>query len=119
MDEQKVLVVDDLSVLIKERFLVKNVSFSLNQGDVLGIVGEDKSGKTSLIKALVGSMPISDGKVYIYYASSDTRMHVAETDVERLKDYVFNTPEDPLRSPDCVRQRAELIRRNLEYMRNQ
>lgn len=66
MDEQKVLVVDDLSILIKERFLVKNVSFSLDQGNVLGIVGEDKSGKTSLIKALVGSMPISDGKIYIY-----------------------------------------------------
>ena len=66
-----------------------------------------------------GVLVDDDGKVYIYYASSDTRMHVAETDVERLKDYVFNTPEDPLRSPDCVRQRAELIRRNLEYMRNQ
>ena len=37
--------------------------------------------------------------------------------LERLKDYVFNTPEDPLRSPDCVRQRAELIRKNLEYLR--
>ena len=78
MDEQKVLVVDDLSVLIKERFLVKNVSFSLNQGDVLGIVGEDKSGKTSLIKALVGSMPISDGKVYIYYASSDIQLSISD-----------------------------------------
>ena len=44
-------------------------------------------------------------------------MHVAETDVERLKDYVFNTPEDPLRSPDCVRQRAELIRKNLAYLK--
>ena len=44
-------------------------------------------------------------------------MHVAETDLERLTDYVFNTPEDPLRSADCVRQRADLIRRNLEYLK--
>ena len=58
-----------------------------------------------------------DGRVYIYYASSDTRMHVAETDIERLTDYVFSTPEDPLRSPDCVRQRAELIRKNLAYLK--
>ena len=64
------------------------------------------------------AFPDDDGKVYIYYASSDTRMHVAETDLERLKDYVFNTPEDPLRSPDCVRQRAELIRKNLMRMNN-
>ncbi len=56
--------------------------------------------------------------MHIYYASSDTRLHVAETDTGRLKDYVFNTPEDPLRSPDCVRQRAELIRRNIGYMKN-
>ena len=47
---------------------------------------------------------------------TDTRMHVAQTDVDRLCDYVFHTPEDPLRSPDCVRQRVELIRRNLAYL---
>ena len=63
-----------------------------------------------------GAIADDDGKVYIYYASSDTRMHVAETDIERLKDYVFNTPKDPLRSADCVRQRADLIRSNLAYL---
>ena len=57
-------------------------------------------------------------EVYIYYASSDTRIHVATTTIERLVDYTFNTPEDPLRSPDCVKQRCELITRNLEYLRN-
>ena len=58
-----------------------------------------------------------DGKVFIYYASSDTRMHVATTTLERLTDYVFNTPEDPLRSVKCVEQRCELISRNLDYLK--
>ena len=59
---------------------------------------------------------VKDGKVYIYYASSDTRVHVAETTVEKLIDYTFNTPSDPLRSVDCVKQRTELIRKNLEIL---
>ena len=54
--------------------------------------------------------------MYIYYASSDTRMHVATTDIGRLTDYVFNTPPDALRSADCVQQRIGLIRRNLAFM---
>jgi len=54
--------------------------------------------------------------VYIYYASSDTRLHVATSTLDRLKDYVFQTPPDALRSADCVKQRCELIRRNLELL---
>lgn len=57
---------------------------------------------------------IKDDNVYIYYASSDTRLHVASTTIEKLMDYTFNTPEDPHRSADCVKQRCELIRKNLE-----
>lgn len=56
-----------------------------------------------------------DDKVYIYYASSDTRIHVAETSVDRLLDYAMNTPEDPLSSHKSVEQRLELIRRNREF----
>ena len=56
-----------------------------------------------------------NGDVYIYYAASDTRLHVATT-VEKLLDYAFNTPADPLRSRDCVAQRCRLIDRNLEYL---
>jgi 4-O-beta-D-mannosyl-D-glucose phosphorylase len=55
-----------------------------------------------------------DGTVLIYYASSDTRCHVATSTVDRLLDYVLHTPEDSLRSAACVQQRSELIRRNLE-----
>jgi 4-O-beta-D-mannosyl-D-glucose phosphorylase len=57
-----------------------------------------------------------DGEVLIYYGSSDTRAHVATTTVERLLDYVLNTPEDPLRSAACVYQRNELIDRNLKLL---
>ena len=57
---------------------------------------------------------VKDDNVYIYYASSDTRLHVASTTIEKLMDYTFNTPEDPHRSADCVKQRCELIRKNLE-----
>ena len=86
-------------------------------GMLLGPMGRERIGDVSNVVFTNGAIADEDGKVYIYYASSDTRMHVAETDVERLCDYVFNTPKDALRSPDCVRQRAELIRKNLAYLK--
>jgi 4-O-beta-D-mannosyl-D-glucose phosphorylase len=54
--------------------------------------------------------------VLIYYASSDTRAHVARTSIDRLLDYVKNTPEDPLRTAGCVEQRLDLIRRNRKLL---
>ena len=53
-----------------------------------------------------------DGSVFIYYASSDTRMHVASTTLEKLCDWVMNTPSDPLFSHKCVEQRIALIKKN-------
>ncbi len=53
-----------------------------------------------------------DGSVLIYYASCDTTLHVAYSTVERMVDYCVNTPEDPLRSADCVQQRIDLVERN-------
>ncbi|MCL2083756.1 MAG: glycosidase [Oscillospiraceae bacterium] len=77
--------------------------------------GGERTGDVSNVVFTNGA--IADGEyVYIYYASSDTRTHVARTTLARLTDYVFNTPEDPLRSADCVRLRGELIRKNLEYL---
>ena len=64
----------------------------------------------------LGAIARDNGEVYIYYASSDTSLHVASTTIERLTDYVFGTPSDPLRSVDCVKQRCELIRKNLELL---
>lgn len=59
-----------------------------------------------------------DGTVLIYYASCDTVLHVAQTTVGRLVDYVLHTPEDPLRTGLCARQRHELWERNEAYLRD-
>jgi len=56
------------------------------------------------------------GKVFIYYASSDTRLHVATSTVAQLIDYCRNTPPDPLTSAACVRQRLDLIAKNEAYL---
>lgn len=64
-----------------------------------------------------GAIADEDGTIYIYYASCDTRMHVATTTIDKMEDYLFNTPEDPKRSPDCVKQRCELIAKNLEILK--
>ena len=56
------------------------------------------------------------GEVFIYYASSDTRLHVATSSIERLVDYAINTPPDPLTSAGCVKQRSKLIEKNLALL---
>ena len=80
--------------------------------------GEERVGDVSNVVFTNGAIVRENGEVYIYYASSDTRVHVASTTVEKLMDYTFNTPSDPLRSVDCVKQRYELISKNLEYMKD-
>ncbi len=59
----------------------------------------------------------ANGDLFIYYGSSDTRTHVATTTVEKLLDYVTNTPEDGMRSKICVEQRSRLIGKNLRLGR--
>jgi len=86
-------------------------------GLLIGPRGPERVGDVSNVVFTNGAIARENGDVYIYYASSDTRMHVATTTIDRLKDYVFNTPEDPLRSVECVAQRCELIERNLELLR--
>jgi len=76
--------------------------------------GEERVGDVSNVVFTNGAIARDNGDVYIYYASSDTRIHVATTTVDRLLDYAFNTPPDALRSLDCVKQRKELIKKNLE-----
>lgn len=80
--------------------------------------GMERIGDVSNVTFTNGAIARENGDVYIYYASSDTRVHVASTTIDKLMDYTFNTPEDPLRSVDCVKQRCELITKNLEYMKN-
>ncbi len=79
--------------------------------------GEERIGDVSNVTFSNGWVGRATGEVFIYYGASDTRMHVATSTVEKLLDYVMNTPADPLRSRACVEQRHELIRRNLEILR--
>ena len=53
-----------------------------------------------------------DGKVFIYYASSDTRMHVATSTIDRLVDYCMNTPQDGLTTSASVETIKRLIKKN-------
>ena len=79
--------------------------------------GEEYVGDVSNVVFTNGAVVNDKGEVYIYYASSDTRLHVASTTLEKLVDYTFNTPEDPHRTADCVRQRCDLISKNLEFLK--
>ncbi len=85
-------------------------------GMLIGPRGWERVGDVSNVVFTNGAVAKDNGEVLIYYASSDTRMHVAVTTVEKLLDYVFHTPADPLRSVECVAQRCDLIRKNLEYL---
>ncbi|MBR6256298.1 MAG: glycosidase [Lachnospiraceae bacterium] len=85
-------------------------------GMFMGPLGGERVGDVSNVLFTNGAIVNEANEVYIYYASSDTRLHVAKTTVEKLEDYIFNTPEDPLRSADCVQQRLDLIRKNKEFL---
>jgi len=74
--------------------------------------GEERVGDVSNVTFCNGWVVRPDGDIFIYYASSDTRCHVATTSVERLLDYVINTPEDGLTSRASVLTRVALIRKN-------
>jgi 4-O-beta-D-mannosyl-D-glucose phosphorylase len=88
-------------------------------GYLLAPVGGEAIGDVMNVAFSCGWIARDDGELLIYYASSDTRCHVATTTVERLVDYCRNTPPDPLRSAECVRQRIGLIDRNLHLMRGE
>lgn len=88
-------------------------------GMLIGPREAERVGDVSNVVFTNGAIAKDNGDVYIYYASSDTRMHVATTTIDKLIDYVFNTPSDPLRSVECVAQRCDLIRKNLEFLAKQ
>lgn len=88
-------------------------------GFFLAPLGKERVGDVSNVVFTNGLIARENGDVYLYYASSDTRMHVATTTVDRLLDYVFHTPQDPHRSVECVAQRCDLISKNLEFLKNQ
>lgn len=88
-------------------------------GMLIGPRDWERVGDVSNVVFTNGAIAKDNGEVYIYYAASDTRMHVAVTTIDKLLDYVFNTPKDPLRSVECVAQRCDLIQKNLEFLKKQ
>jgi 4-O-beta-D-mannosyl-D-glucose phosphorylase len=85
-------------------------------GYLLAPRGEEYVGDVMNVMFSNGWIALANGDLYLYYGSSDTRCHVATTTVERLVDYCRNTPPDPLHSAACVRQRIDLIERNMRII---
>ncbi|MDR0834155.1 MAG: glycosidase [Candidatus Symbiothrix sp.] len=79
-----------------------------------GIDGSERVGDVSNVVFSNGWIADDDGKVYIYYASSDTRMHVAVSSIDRLVDYCFNTAPDGYRSATSMQTLNKLINKNLK-----
>ena len=76
--------------------------------------GEERVGDVSNVLFTNGWIADDDGTVYIYYASSDTRMHVAVSTVDKLVDYCMNTPQDGLTTTASVETLKRLIDKNLK-----
>ncbi|KAA6441061.1 glycosidase [Dyadobacter flavalbus] len=77
---------------------------------------EERIGDVPNVVFCNGWIPDDDGNIYIYYASSDTRLHVATSTLDKLCDYVINTPEDGLRSATSLQTLNALIDRNKTYL---
>ncbi|MGZ3763273.1 MAG: glycoside hydrolase family 130 protein [Mucilaginibacter sp.] len=85
-------------------------------GYFLAPEGEERIGDVSNVVFSNGWIKDDDDTIYIYYASSDTRMHVATTTVDKLLDYVTNTPEDGLRSTLSVNTLNQIIDNNKNFL---
>jgi 4-O-beta-D-mannosyl-D-glucose phosphorylase len=88
-------------------------------GYLIAPVGEERIGDVSNVAFCNGMVARENGELLIYYASSDTRIHVARTSIEKMLDYVINTPPDLLRSAASVQQRSDLISRNFAFLKQQ
>ncbi|MDO7906809.1 glycosidase [Paenibacillus sp. JX-17] len=88
-------------------------------GHFIAPYDDERVGDVSNVIFCNGAVVNEKNEVFIYYASSDTRIHVATTTVERLIDYTFNTPEDEFRSLQNAAQRARLIEKNEQLLRSQ
>jgi len=83
-------------------------------GHLMGPIGEERVGDVSNVLFSNGWIADEDGTVFIYYASCDTRMHVAVSSVDRLLDYCLNTAPDGFRSAASVQTLTALIDNNLK-----
>jgi 4-O-beta-D-mannosyl-D-glucose phosphorylase len=85
-------------------------------GYLLAAEGDERVGDVSSGLSCAGAVRKPTGEVFLYYASSETRTHVATTTVLRLVDYVTHNPGDPASSHASVAQRTALIERNLKLL---
>lgn len=85
-------------------------------GHLISPMAWERVGDVSNVTFTNGMIVNEKEELYIYFASSDTRLHVARTTIDKMLDYVFGTPADPLNSYECVQQRMELIANNLDYL---
>ncbi|TCR13187.1 MULTISPECIES: glycosidase [Sphingobacterium] len=83
-------------------------------GHLMAPRGDERIGDVSNVLFTNGWIADEDGKVFIYYASSDTRMHVAVSSVERLLDYCLSTAPDGMRSKKSVETLKDIISKNLK-----
>ena len=88
-------------------------------GHFIEPLSDERVGDVSNVAFSNGWIADEDGSVFIYYASSDTRMHVATTSVEKLLDYILNTPEDAGRTQLCAAQREAMIGENLKVLKKE
>jgi 4-O-beta-D-mannosyl-D-glucose phosphorylase len=81
-------------------------------GYLLAPEGDERTGDVSNVLFSNGAIALPSGEFLLYYASSDTRLHVATSTLDALVDYTLNTPPDALRSAACAQQRIDLILKN-------
>lgn len=81
-------------------------------GHFIAPLKEERVGDVSNVTFSNGWIKDDDGTVYIYYASSDTRLHVASSTIDRLLDYCINSPDDKLYSHLSVETINELVDAN-------
>ncbi len=86
-------------------------------GYLMAPEGLERTGDVSNVLFCNGWVCKEGGTLYIYYASSDTRIHIATTTIDRMLDYVVHTPADSLTSFDATGQRISLIERNQRYLK--
>lgn len=88
-------------------------------GYVLAPVGQERVGDVSNVLFTNGWIADEDGSVYLYYASSDTRMHVAVSTIDRLVDYCMSSGSDGLTSETSVHRLSSLVESNLPFITDQ
>ena len=86
-------------------------------GYTLAPWGDERVGDVSNVLFSNGWIVDEKNNVYLYYASSDTRLHVATSTIDILMDYCLNTPPDGLRSAESVKRVNQLIDSNLAYLK--